>query len=1221
MLQETHSTLKEKLSWDKQLGKQYVAYYSHSYEGKSGVITYIPKRLDKCVIYKFSDDKGRFLVLQLEIGKKIYTLINVYAPTQNFLKEQLEFLDNLENLMVKFQDTYYIIAGDFNIAPNPELDRWKPINLKPSPAAVKLIGLCSRLNLVDVWRQRNPTVKRYTWRRTNPFQQSRIDYFLISDVLNYEVDNADINPGIQSDHSVTTLSTKSIEQQQRGRGYWKLNNSLLSDVKYVTMIEEVVQQSMADLSDSDPKLRWDVLKMIIRRETIRFSTAKAKNTRKYRDALQQQLRSIEDELSQLDEHNEDLEDQYRALKEDWEMLEKDKMNGAILRSKARWTEEGEKNSKFFLNLEHHNQEVKNITSLLNTNGAQISEPNEILEYITMFYKNLYAPVSEKKFESINECTFASDTKLNQSDSDMLDKPITENDLYESLSDLPNNKTPGSDGLTVEFYKKFWKIIKEPLCDCIKTVYETGELTVDQRRGVINLIPKADKDLRNIKNWRPISILNVDYKLITKALALRLKVVLPDLIDGDQCGYVMNRLIGENIRIVSDLINYCQNQDVEGLLVFLDFEKAFDSLSWDFIDHTLSEFNFGPVFKKWISIIYTNITSAVLNHGHLSKGFSLTRGIRQGCPISAYIFILCAELLAQRIRSEESIIGLSIANVHFKILQFADDTVLILNNIESLRGCLSILNDFALYSGLRLNTSKSEVFALGNKDDVPGLSRLGLKITKGAIRYLGIWFEKDVKEMEYKNFRHRLEKIKNLLRLWLQRDLSLKGKITVLKALAMSQLIFPLTMLNAPHWVIEEANTIFFKFLWDGKPDKIKRSTILRQIYAGGLKMIDIDCMARALKVSWLKKFYEDVNRKWTIIPSFYFKELNMQDFCLSNYDETCIPYDVPVFYRQSLYALAQLKPVKPLTSNDILNQSLWLNTNLIRGGQTMFSANWYSQGIKVLADIIDSKGEFLLPAEISSKYNVGVPNFLDYLGLRHAVPYEWKSKLRRDMPNTTDIYNHPMLNIKDKLISLRHTTTNQLYWELLNQKCIEPLSCETFWRNTGLIGQEGLKAYFTIPFECISECKVQSLQYKIIHGFYPCRLRLKQWRIIESDLCLYCDRPDNLLHHFVGCDKMVNFWNSFANWWSTLCKKCDVLSDRDVLLGRKGKKCHTLQLNFTIMYAKWYIYKTKYLELECFFLQFLPDLKYRLLMEEKIYMNQARYPIFANLWMEILNSI
>ena len=350
MLQETHSIKKIEKTWERALGKQYVSYYSHSKAGKSGVMTFIPKRLEKNVVYQWNDDEGRFLVIQLDINNKIYTLINLYAPTQNHPQAQLDFLDNLEKLIIKFENSTFIIAGDYNIALNPKLDRWKPKNLKPSPAAVKLLNLCEMYNLVDIWRLRNPTAKRFTWRRKNPLQQSRIDLFCISDTLAYETSTTDINPGFCSDHSIITLHIKDTESQKRGRGYWKLNNSLLKDKEYIQLINTALNNYREDVT-IDPRLEWDVIKMIVRRETVRHSIHRAKKQREQRESLLDEIKSLEEQLVNESETNPDTIQQYHMANEDLDKLEKEKLNGAILRSRTSWTEEGEKNTNFFLNLE------------------------------------------------------------------------------------------------------------------------------------------------------------------------------------------------------------------------------------------------------------------------------------------------------------------------------------------------------------------------------------------------------------------------------------------------------------------------------------------------------------------------------------------------------------------------------------------------------------------------------------------------------------------------------------------------------------------------------------------------------------------------------------------------------------------------------------------------------------------------------------------------------
>ena len=411
-------------------------------------------------------------------------------------------------------------------------------------------------------------------------------------------------------------------------GEAKMNNSLLQEEEYVNLITQLaVKLVKEEVKDQDPRLTWDVMKMQLRRETIDYSIRRSKKKKKHRAELMEEIQTLERELSETEHPSDELTGNYHSLKDDWEALEKEKLNAAIMRSKARWTEEGEKNTKFFLNLEKHNQELKQISTLIDKEESLISNPKDVMAHIRSFYKDLYAPKEYGDLiDNPSYQLFKSEVKLDNVDVEMLDKHISENDIYEALTDLPGGKTPGLDGLTVEFYRKFWVYLKDSLLKCIDTVYANGQLSNDQKQGVINLIPKPDKDLRYIKNWRPISILNVDYKLITKALANRVKLVLPSLINYDQCGYVLDRLMGENVRIVNDLILYCRDFAVEGLLVFLDFEKAFDSLSWQFVDHTLTEFGFGEKFRTWIQCLYNKITSSILNNGNLSQSFELKRGI-------------------------------------------------------------------------------------------------------------------------------------------------------------------------------------------------------------------------------------------------------------------------------------------------------------------------------------------------------------------------------------------------------------------------------------------------------------------------------------------------------------------------------------------------------------------------------------------------------------------
>ena len=264
-------------------------------------------------------------------------------------------------------------------------------------------------------------------------------------------------------------------------------------------------------------------------------------------------------------------------------------------------------------------------------------------------------------------------------------------------------TTWRDGLPAEFYNVFWIDINQHLLNALNCAYTKGLLSV-------SFLPKKNKPTNLLKNWRPITLLNCDYKTATKSIASRIRKVLPKIINNDQTGFLKGRFIGENIRLIDSIISYTNTEKIPGLLLFVDFEKAFDSIGWFFIEKTLKYYNFATSLVAWVKVFYTDISSCVLNNGWSLDFFNVDW---DGCPPSPYLFILCAEILGNTVRKDNEVHGVKIFHSECKLSQYADDTTMILDGSKSsfLRS-LYLLDAFASMSGLKVNCKKTEALWIG-----------------------------------------------------------------------------------------------------------------------------------------------------------------------------------------------------------------------------------------------------------------------------------------------------------------------------------------------------------------------------------------------------------------------------------------------------------------------------------------------------------------------------
>jgi hypothetical protein len=460
-----------------------------------------------------------------------------------------------------------------------------------------------------------------------------------------------------------------------------------------------------------------------------------------------------------------------------------------------------------------------------------------------FYQNLYEEKNNNSKIAQDEATkyFLNEDipTIDDEQKQELEKNLTIEEIAIATKELPNNKAPGSDGFPVDFYKFFWNKIKTIVYDSIAYAMTTGEMSIEQKRGVISLIPKKDKDIRKLKNWRPLTLLNTDYKIFAKAVATKLQNVLPDVISHDQNGCMKGRSTFGNIRSNIDIISYVNENNMHGILSYIDFQKTFDTVNWTFMHKVLEKLNFGPFFRRCIKVMYNNIESCIINNGITSSFFKPTRGIRQGCPISANIFILIVEILAYAIRTNNRISGIKIGGCEFKISQYADDTCLYLSDEMSLKTALMVFQIFAKCSGLNINMDKSEAIWIGASSNYLH-KPLNMKWTKGAT-CLGVYITNNIEEICDINYREKIKKIEDLLKMWTLRKLTIIGKIRVINTLIVPQLLYLSNVIHMPSQYVEQYQKVIKIFIWDNKPPKIKYKALINTIENGGQTLQDIIC--------------------------------------------------------------------------------------------------------------------------------------------------------------------------------------------------------------------------------------------------------------------------------------------------------------------------------------------------------------------------------------------
>ena len=856
---------------------------------RKGVGIFINNSCNASIIKFHHDVEGRLIYVDIDKGLT-FRLINIYA--HNYPASRKQFFRDL--IHVFNTNRTIILAGDFNCAANTSLDKIGGNPQEGTQGWKELSQVISTRNLVDVFRHFYPNTISTTWKGNGV--AVRLDRFYFHHNQLQSVNS--IKQYISfSDHELVILDIKdSDKSQSRGRGAWKFPNYLVEDLDYSY---DLCFKLSKFINNHDIRLLyewWDKFKSHAKDITFKWS----KHRKKVEDITYGQL------CAEYREHekNKNITEMTR-VKNIIDTNEKIRAKGVQVRAKAQILDSNEDPSAYFIHKEIH-QGKKKVIEQVEVDGVLKDKQEEIVNAFKNFYTDLYTA------EGVQELPNDYLQGLPQlDDNDDLGSKITLDEIRQALNQMDNNKSPGPDGLSKEFYLQYFELVAPLLVNLYDHIFTNGQLTNSMKVSYITLICKNENVPHLCKNYRPISLLNTDYKIITKVLSNRLRAYLPSLIHSDQSCSVKNRSIQDNCHYIRDIVEYINDENDTGVLLSLDQEKAFDRVDHNYLMSVLKYYGFCNNFLNWIKLLYHDISSSVIVNGHISDPFKLTRSVRQGCPLSPLLYILSLEPVLNQIRKDSTIYGCPIPgnrNSPPKLSAYADDCKFVVRTDDSVESIIKHYDKYSRFSGSKLNKDKTEVMYLGrwrDKENNPQNIKVVKKMTIFGIVF-GIGTENE-------NWKPVLNTIQKRLFFYYGRRLSLYGKAKLVNTLILTKVWYLATFYPPSKEILKKLEVLIFNFIWNGKTDKVNRATMYLPVKDGGIGLVNIHYKYLSLFLSQMMKVFLNHDASWIHFGHMYLGLLlrKYDGYVFSNCGHPHRIITKPGFYKEISIALNILTRANP----------------------------------------------------------------------------------------------------------------------------------------------------------------------------------------------------------------------------------------------------------------------------------------------------------------------
>lgn len=1124
-LQETHLS---KIEHDK-LNRSWVSqvyHSSHPSGRKKGVAVLINRSFNFCIDSRYKDKDGRYVLVNGSVDGVALSLLNVYAPNENCPL----FFKNIFDLVLDKANGVLLVGGDFNLVLNPLLDKSSTQTLPYlSTSSRALQNRCEELGLTDVWRHLNPKTRDYTFYSHPHLSYSRIDYFFTPKTELYRITHCQIHNITLSDHAPISLTWNIGRLKLPSR--WRLNTSLLGTSAFKDYVRQefVTYLQFNDRDDTSPVILWEAAKAVLRGKIIQFaSRLKRERISKQKD-LEEQIKDLE--RQHKISTSTDILNKLKQVKQELENLLTEKVERNVRYLKQKYYEHGNRASRLLASQLRKKcsstivQKIKNNTP----DNSFVHTPNDISDAFAEFYKDLY---SDKDTDSnpdlINAYLNIQLPKLDENASKNIDKPITKQEIVEAIGNLKNNKSPGTDGFSNEFYKTFVDIVSPILERVFSYALVKGELPSTWKEAIISVLLKERKDPTLCASYRPIALLNTDCKILTSILAKRVGTIITDLIHPDQTGFISGRYLPDNIRRLLNIMEQSKKRQHPCMVLAVDAQKAFDRVSWPFLFKTLEKFGFGPKFIGWIKLLYSAPQSLVRVNGHISNPFTLHRGTRQGCPLSPLLFALFIEPLAQTIREDKSIKGIEIGGEVHKISLYADDVLVYISEpLSSVPRLMQNFTTFGKISGYKVNVNKTEALAMNTLITQQIRDAFSFKWPKDGITYLGTTIPQNIDKLFDANFSKLINKISADLDRWNVLPLSLSGRIECIRMNVLPKLLFlfqalPLVLPNKTFTTLDRHIS---RFIWQGKKPRVRYKLLQLPKSQGGwglpnLKKYWWACQLRALIV-WM---VDKTDTRWLEIEKNSCSSIQLSeipftsskdiDDSLSRWSKTTLKawrevqksYNLPV--TSGLSSIAHLRDFIPLKLDSGYKKWKHLNLNFVHQ----------------LLGIIELKSF----EELMEEFNIPKTDFFRYLQIRSFLTKhpDWDKINRSDTSIEKYLVRIQTQRCIGKPISILYKIFSSMAQE--NNFLVK----ERWEKEFGMLIMDDIWENISLQIHKVTNANIwREFQWKIVHKFFRTPHIISKFNPLQSGACWRAcgEQCANHLHIFWSCPVLNDFWKEILD--------------------------------------------------------------------------------------------